>query len=560
MNQNKKVKLSAKILCISVIPVLILFLVSTGFTVQVMRSNLEDMVFQNIYSAGRGMELTLTSLDAEIEREEVNNIFDILCDETGFQYTLYMGQEVYATSVFTNGERALDSPLDAAFCDNIMAGNKLESKSEVINHEKYYGIYYPVSQQGETFGVMFVGMEASEIQSLLMQAPTAIIFSSFIVLIISVICGMLITNSIKKALGITNQAVEQLANGDLAEMQNIESVAARTDELGEVVSNVSRLQHELNDIMTEIKNNAGQLLDSEEHIEQVSNICSKAANEISHAIEEISKGSISQAEELETATTQVNDMEAALNDIGQTITQSGDLVHLMMDSSNKTREVFGEFMKVNEQTTQSINNINQQINATADASNKIVEAVEMINDIAAQTSLLSLNASIEAARAGEAGRGFAVVADEIKKLSEQSASSAQDIREVITELTEENRLNIEMSNDLKVIIEKQTGIMQDSVKELEQLLDYIDKTKTSFEVIGSHNEKITDAKTVLVSTIMQLSAISEQNAAASEETTASMEELNANINVLSDATVKLHNMADELGNSISFFSIDSDKQ
>src|SRR6202008_1521897 len=68
----------------------------------------------------------------------------------------------------------------------------------------------------------------------------------------------------------------------------------------------------------------------------------------------------------------------------------------------------------------------------ADASSKIGEVVQLINDIAAQTNLLALNATIEAARAGEAGKGFAVVANEVKSLASQPGRPTEEISRKIS--------------------------------------------------------------------------------------------------------------------------------
>src|SRR5690625_7787013 len=74
----------------------------------------------------------------------------------------------------------------------------------------------------------------------------------------------------------------------------------------------------------------------------------------------------------------------------------------------------------------------ETINSLQETSEQINEITQIITDIAEQTNLLALNASIEAARAGEAGSGFAVVAEEIRNLSEETAVSASNINELIS--------------------------------------------------------------------------------------------------------------------------------
>src|SRR5262249_37399109 len=108
------------------------------------------------------------------------------------------------------------------------------------------------------------------------------------------------------------------------------------------------------------------------------------------------------------------EMSANIADIGQRARQSLTITH---------------------QAVLDAGQMNDAISRLRDVTGSIGKVGGMIADIAAQTTLLALNAPIEAARAGEAGRGFAVVASEVKSLATQTASATQDIAGQIAELT-----------------------------------------------------------------------------------------------------------------------------
>lgn len=557
MNETKKNnnKLTQKIIALAFIPLSILFLASVALTTVAVKAEVAKLVYKNLYASGRGMEYTITSITAEIPQTEVLEIFNRVSEETGSQYTLYVGDYVYATSIKDASGNYVTENLDEETYSIVSAGETIKSDNFILDGERYYCIFYPCIQQGEVFGVMFVGMKYDEAATIVKNAPKTSFYASVVILLISIACAFVIIKAIKKAVNIANDSVNKLAEGDFSVGEyKVEDIKFK-DELGDMARNVISLSGKLNTVMSGIKDNSNELVETETKLKGVVDICNVASEEISNAIEEISHGSVTQAQELETAKDQVTTMETAIDDISNNISQSGELVKMMMDSSNKTQKVFTEFLEANKTTTESIDKITKQINDSADSSNQIVQAVEMINDIASRTSLLSLNASIEAARAGEAGRGFAVVAEEIKQLSEQSAASAQEIREVIEKLTSENDVNIQMSNDLKDTIENQTGILEQSVEELNKLLEYINDTKTSLGTISEHNERVTAAKASLVATINALATIADSNAAASEQTTASMQELNANINLLNNSTNDLHEMAENLEGSLSKFKL-----
>ncbi len=232
---------------------------------------------------------------------------------------------------------------------------------------------------------------------------------------------------------------------------------------------------------------------------------------IGEASEQVQSGSTNLADASQTLAEGATEQAGAVEELHATISDITMTMENTADSAEDSYVKAQQYADTADNSREEMHNMMAAMKRIDETSSRIGDIISKIESIAAQTNLLSLNASIEAARAGESGRGFVVVADQIRELADQSAKAAVDTRQLIEssikEVTDGNRAaeraaeSIEMvvegikqiadfSRDLKVMVENQTESMRQAEKGVNQISEVVQSNAATAQEASATSQEL----------------------------------------------------------------------
>ncbi len=167
----------------------------------------------------------------------------------------------------------------------------------------------------------------------------------------------------------------------------------------------------------------------------------------------LSKAAENQAKEIGAATQAINEMAVSIDQVSSNAAESAAVAERAVDIANNGAHVVQATIQGMDTIRSQIQETSKRIKRLGESSQEICDIVSLINDIADQTNILSLNAAIQASMAGDAGRGFAVVADEVQRLAERSSAATKQIAALVKTIqTDTNEAVISMEQTTSEVV------------------------------------------------------------------------------------------------------------
>ncbi|MDR0600173.1 MAG: bacteriohemerythrin [Treponema sp.] len=486
-------------------------------------------------------------------------------DEAGFT-------RIASTLTGDDGKRAEGTAMDTANAalESLLAGETYAGEVMVLS-KRYIGSYEPVfaspedgasAGSGEVIGALFVGVEISRVDSLIDAGSRGFMLILGLAAAGAALASIFVNFILLK--GVILKPVEKIAavlkrveDGDISQQIRLRP----GDEIGEIAGRFNRTLENVKRLVMVVRNEA-------EAVDDMGNDLSVNMAETAEAAREINAGIQHMRRQISAQAGSVRSANTAMEKIIESVDKLNSEIEIQTESVSRSSAAIEEMLANIDSVTRISRTNSDNVSRLAEASEVgrtgleavaagmheiaresegLLEINSVLQNIASQTNLLSMNAAIEAAHAGDAGRGFAVVAGEIRKLAESSSAQSKTISAVLKKIKDAmakisaatgevlNKFGV-IDSDVKTVacqeeqirnaMEEQSAGSRRVLEAMEKLNDITRIVKNSSEEMRTGSKAVIEEGKVLEKVTAEITGGMKEIAGKAEEVSRSVDHVN----------------------------------
>ena len=379
---------------------------------------------------------------------------------------------------------------------------------------------------------------------MVISAGVLILFFSALAFIIS----KLIVKPLKKMV----KVIEALSKGNTDVNTDVRTMVTESRNIRDSATD---FKGALREALGAVKNASLVLKDSIDDVRAKTVDNTDKVNQINTAISEISQTSQNVAQNAQDITEQTITLSDKIDILFKNVAELDKSAGLIKTNNENAAAQMSIVMAAAQSSVDAVDGIAEKIQETNLAIDEISKCVSVIEEISSQTNLLSLNASIEAARAGEAGKGFAVVAEEIRHLSDSTAESAQEIKQIIEKVVKLSEVTVDYANKVVRTTEEEQQNISDTQQQFVILSDAVTNSLDNIYDIKNVTDILENIKSHLVTATSNLGAIAEELGASAQEASANCHTVAQTCNDTELSTRMMQKADKDMMDDIEFFKL-----
>ncbi len=421
--------------------------------------------------------------------------------------------------------------------------------SYVYNGVKKHAAYYVGEEQH--YVAVFTADEREiltntkrNLNIMVISAGVLILFFSALAFIVS----KLIVKPLKKMVNV----IEAFSKGNTDVNTDVRTMVTESRNIRDSATN---FKGALREALGAVKNASLVLKDSIDDVRAKTVDNTDKVNQINTAISEISQTSQNVAQNAQDITEQTITLSDKIDILFKNVAELDKSAGLIKTNNENAAAQMSIVMAAAQSSVDAVDGIAEKIQETNLAIDEISKCVSVIEEISSQTNLLSLNASIEAARAGEAGKGFAVVAEEIRHLSDSTAESAQEIKQIIEKVVKLSEVTVDYANKVVRTTEEEQQNISDTQQQFAILSDAVTNSLDNIYDIKNVTDILENIKSHLVTATSNLGAIAEELGASAQEASANCHTVAQTCNDTELSTRMMQKADKDMMDDIEFFKL-----